>query len=50
MYIRDVRINGMTNPVGYDFRAVKVSWKVEEFASPRQKNAKIEIAADSDFS
>ena len=50
MYIRDVRINGMTNPVGYDFRAVKVSWKVEEFAAPRQKNAKIEIAADPDFS
>ena len=49
MKITQVKVCGISNPVGFDFRAVKVSWKVEEFSSPTQKYAKVEIAADPAF-
>ena len=50
MKISEVKINGLKNPVGYSFETVRISWKVEEFTSPKQKNAKIEVALAEDFS
>ena len=44
MKVVNVRINGMENPVGFDFETVCVSWKVRETSARRQQNVKIEIA------
>ena len=49
MEIYDVKINGLTNPVGYVFDTVTLSWKVRGTAGIRQKNTKIEIAEDPAF-
>ena len=50
MKVVNVRINGMENPVGFDFETVCVSWKVRETSARRQQNVKIEIALTEDFS
>ena len=49
MKVANIRINGMENPVGFDFETVCVSWKVRE-TSARQQNAKIEVSLKEDFS
>lgn len=49
MKVVNVRINGMENPVGFDFETVCVSWKVRETSARRQQNVKIEIALTEDF-
>ena len=38
MKVVNVRINGMENPVGFDFETVCVSWKVRETSARRQQN------------
>ena len=50
MKVVNVRINGMENPVGFDFETLCVSWKVRETSARRQQNVKIEIALTEDFS
>ena len=50
MKITRVKINGLDNPMGFQMRKVKLSWNVEEFSGKHQKDAKIEIAKDCDFS
>ena len=50
MKVANIRINGMENPVGFDFETVCVSWKVRETSARRQQNAKIEVSLKEDFS
>ena len=50
MVIRDVRINGVENPVGFCYDSVQVSWKVDDTKSSKQTNVRIEVSEDRDFS
>ena len=49
MQIKDVKVNGMKNPVGFAFDTVRVSWKVRNTEAKVQKQARIEIAEDKEF-
>lgn len=44
MKICDIKINGITNPVGFHLDQVKVSWKVRESESCRAENIRIEVS------
>lgn len=37
MKVVNVRINGMENPVGFDFETVCVSWKVRDDTARRRR-------------
>ncbi len=50
MQITRIKINGVENPMGFKYRKVKLSWTVEEFIGKFQKNVKIEVSEDADFS
>lgn len=50
MIIYDVKINGLTNPVGYEFGEVVISWKVKKTKDRYQKNAMLLIAVDREMS
>ena len=50
MRIEDIKINGITNPVGFELDHPKVSWKVRESVSKRAKNVLIEVSKKADFS
>lgn len=50
MKICDIKINGITNPVGFHLDQVKVSWKVRESESCRAENIRIEVSKKADFS
>lgn len=47
--IYDVKVNGLKNPVGYEFESVICSWKVRGTSGKKQKYARIEVAEDRDF-
>lgn len=49
MKIYDVKINGITNPVGFDLGTIKVSWKVADCVSSKQRNVRIEISDSKHF-
>ena len=49
MRIKNVRINGMENPTGFDFGTVCVSWKVREASGKEQQNVKIEVSLTESF-
>ncbi|MBQ7147910.1 MAG: family 78 glycoside hydrolase catalytic domain [Pseudobutyrivibrio sp.] len=49
MNITNLKINGITNPIGFDYKRVKCSWKVEHTTSKKQTKAKITVAADLTF-
>lgn len=49
MKISDVKINGMTNPVGFDFTDLRAAWIIEDTQAKTVKNTAIEISADPDF-
>ena len=49
MQITDIRINGMKNPVGYEFNTVRISWKVRNTEAKKQTYAKVEVAEDKEF-
>ena len=49
MRIKNVRINGMENPTGFDFGTVGVSWKVREASGKEQQNVKIEVSLTESF-
>lgn len=49
MRIKNVRINGMKNPTGFDFGTVCVSWKVREASGKEQQNVKIEVSLTESF-
>lgn len=50
MKISDIKINGITNPVGFELEPLKVSWKVRESISSRAENVRIEVSKDVNFS
>lgn len=50
MRIINVQINGITNPIGFTFKKVTCSWKVIESISQTQKEARIEVSTDKEFS
>lgn len=49
MRIKNVRINGMENPTGFDFGTVCISWKVREASGKEQQNVKIEVSLTESF-
>ena len=49
MKIADIKINGMKNPTGFHFDSVRVSWKVRDSASSKQKNVNIQVSLTDDF-
>lgn len=50
MIVNQLKINAVTNPVGFSFPRVKCSWKVESATDKKQSRAKITVATDSAFS
>lgn len=49
MEIKKLKINGMKNPVGYDFSNLRVSWQVAGTEAEIIRNTKIEAAEDAFF-
>lgn len=49
MNIAETKINGIKNPVGFDCKRVKCSWKVTNAKSKHQTKAKITVASDRKF-
>lgn len=50
MKIVNVKINGITNPIGFTFEKLTCSWNVIDTISQKQKDAKIEVSTDKEFS
>ena len=50
MKIVDVKINGITNPIGFSFPGIKCSWKVVETTGKYQVRSKIVVSTKEDFS
>lgn len=49
MKVTNVKINGMTNPIGYAFPSVRVAWVVTDTAAKRAEYARIEVSLDARF-
>ncbi len=49
MRIDNVKINGIKNPVGFDYPRVKCSWKVTETKDKAQKKARIQCSLREDM-
>ena len=49
MEIYAVKINGLDNPIGFDYDLLLCSWKVRESAGKKQESAKIQVALDEKF-
>ena len=50
MKIQRMKTNRIVNPLGFDLKTPVVSWTVEETAAKKQLWARVEVAADADFS
>ena len=50
MDIYAVKINGLDNPIGFDYDVLLCSWKVWKSTGKRQKSAKIQVALDESIS
>lgn len=50
MKITNLKINGVTNPVGFSYDKVLCSWKTIDTKAKLQKDAKIEVSLTEDFS
>ena len=46
MEIYSVKINGLDNPIGFDYDMLECSWKVRGSAGKKQISAKIQVALD----
>ncbi len=46
MELYSIKINGLDNPVGYDFSQLLLSWKVRDAKGIKQAHAKIEVFAE----
>lgn len=46
MELYSVKINGLTNPIGFEFEPLFCSWKIRESKGTKQVNAKIQVATD----
>ena len=49
MQITNVKINGMKDPIGFEYKDPRVSWKVRGAKGKRQAEARIEVAEDAGF-
>ena len=49
MKITDLKINGITNPVGFAYEKILCSWKVTDTSAKKQKEALIEVSRRKDF-
>lgn len=49
MIIRDVKINGITNPVGFKLDSIKLSWKVDDCTSKYAVKTRIEVSETENF-
>ena len=49
MRVTDVKINGISNPVGFSMEDILCSWKVTDTESKTQANAAVEVAYDPEF-
>lgn len=50
MEIYAIRINGLNDPVGFDFAPLLCSWKVRGNTGKKQQGSKIQIASDKALS
>ncbi|MCQ9215348.1 alpha-L-rhamnosidase [Streptococcus gallolyticus] len=50
MKLTDLKINGMIEPIGYDFTDLRVAWKVVDVQGKKQSNVCIELSDNVDFS
>ena len=50
MRIDDIKINGITNPIGFNLDHIKLSWKVRDSISEGAANIKITVSISADFS
>lgn len=50
MQIYDMKVNHLTNPLGFRMPRTVFSWKVKEAAGKRQEAARLQIAADESMS
>ncbi len=50
MRIDDIKVNGITNPVGFSLDHIKLSWKVRDSISERAANVTITVSTAEDFS
>ena len=50
MKICDIKINGITNPVGFHLDQVKVSWKVRESESRRAEIFRFDVCKNEEYS
>ena len=48
MKIYDVLINGIREPIGYDFGQIHLSWKVLDSISARAEAVEISVSTDPD--
>ena len=49
MKITDLKINGVTNPVGFAYEKILCSWKVTDTTAKKQQEAVIEVSRKEDF-
>lgn len=49
MQITNVKINGIKNPIGFQYEKLICSWDVKNTDSKRQTNAAIEVSNNADF-
>lgn len=49
MEIYAVKINGLDNPIGFDYDVLLCSWKVRESTGKKQLSAKIQVALDKNI-
>lgn len=49
MRVYNLRINGIKNPLGYQYEGIACSWKVDQSKSKVLSKAKIEVAGDLEF-
>lgn len=50
MKVSGLKINGITDPVGFSFDRILCSWKVTDTSAKRQQKVRIQISATEDFS
>ena len=49
MKIVNLKINGVSNPIGFAYKKAKASWQVESFKDRNQANVIVEVSSDVGF-
>ena len=49
MNINRLKVNRLTNPLGFEMNSLSFSWTVEETDAKKQQWARVEVAADESF-